>query len=472
MVGKTIFEKIEYINGVSREDSLAVGKLASMWSDAISYIDITETDVFKARFGNSEFYNVYLRTMYAKLNELGIPVTIFDRDIQTYLDSCMLARCDTSNANFSENIDGFDGLKESIVKVIGVYSTDDSVNMFLSSPLAKIPRWIVMALRNKYETPDKQFHMYSAKLPDDMPYIESYDLALVKRIPDAVREAEFSKGIKVIKPHTKFVQTEDVKVEDLGYTYFTVQPKMNGMKAIVRNNRVYSDDLNVLDIKPETLIAKKLPDDVYIVGEIWSKTLPRNEVVGLIKRGEFTEDMLFTAFDYVNLKVDEPYYIRFRHLTDLNIPVAKTLTTVNAEKPYSCNLIKLLDFVNEPCYDGIVIRDMSSSYDDPKQMVAIKKSADVDVRVKFISKTKNDSYVYDISTDDDGTEIVIGKTFATKLKFNVGDIIEVVALETNLYDDKLTLYGVNVADISTNKKPDTKDDIINAAKKAGTLNEM
>jgi len=380
---------------------------------------------------------------------------------------------------------GFIRLVGSTVNSIDTFTRDpdeSDVDIYVDMPAEEVPTWI-----------HKKLHLMLSKIfgkPVQLIYqnpevngptedaIVLYDLVLMKRIEYEPAYSDFKdtvelsstkkvtfKDIKLPKSFKTIYGLDNLSAKDIPFDNYVIQPKYNGMKVVIFNGGkdVYSEGGNNLPLDLSQIFVEKVPDNYVFVGEVWSDTLPRQTVIGKVKKGEMDKELTVTIYDVAYPEED--------YRTQLQM-IKKYVKPKHRVKNFS-SINDAIKFVEKhPEFDGLIIKDLDTTSHDKKFMFKVKKEADIDVQVIRRLRNKNGTYKYEVGYLD-GTNIVsLGETFSTKLKFEPNDIIEISCGEINYYEDNDVIkgYAMRVKGPSNNSKPYTKKKIIRIAKESGLLN--
>jgi predicted nucleotidyltransferase len=381
-------------------------------------------------------------------------------------------------------------VKRGFVKLVGSHVNQTNkphefsdIDIYIDMPAETVPTWmhkkLHLMLSKLFDKPVQLIYQNSDVNGPTEDAVTLYDLVLVKRVEyEPVyfesNEIELStndigkminiKNVKIFKPYKAFYGLENISVKDIPYDNYIIEPKYNGMRVIIFDGgkEVYSEDRNKLPLDLSYVFSDKVPNTYVFSGEIWSDVLPRQTVIGKVKKGEMNKEMNVTIYDVLN--PDEDYRTQLQIIRKYVNPKYRVKTFDSLG-----NTIKFVE--KHPEYDGIIIKDLDTIASDKKRMIKVKKEADIDVQILKVYKNKNGTYKYEVGYSDNNEVKSLGKTFSTKQKFDIGDIVEIACEEIEYYSDgTISGYAMNVKGISNNTQPYDKKEIIKIAKDSGVLN--
>jgi len=381
-------------------------------------------------------------------------------------------------------------VKRGFVKLVGSHVNQTNkphefsdIDIYIDMPAETVPTWmhkkLHLMLSKLFDKPVQLIYQNSDVNGPTEDAVTLYDLVLVKRVEyEPVyfesNEIELStndigkminiKNVKIFKPYKAFYGLENISVKDIPYDNYIIEPKYNGMRVIIFDGgkEVYSEDRNKLPLDLSYVFSDKVPNTYVFSGEIWSDVLPRQTVIGKVKKGEMNKEMNVTIYDVLN--PDEDYRTQLQIIRKYVNPKYRVKTFDSLG-----NTIKFVE--KHPEYDGIIIKDLDTIASDKKRMIKVKKEADIDVQILKVYKNKNGTYKYEVGYSDNNEVKSLGKTFSTKQKFDIGDIVEIACEEIEYYNDgTISGYAMNVKGISNNTQPYDKKEIIKIAKDSGVLN--
>ena len=284
-----------------------------------------------------------------------------------------------------------------------------------------------------------------------------------------------------------------------------VEPKLNGFRVVLAKEgdkvKIMTEGKKDLTKKfPE--IEKKLrsiPDDFLLDASMGIERdgtpLPRIKLMTLMaEKPELEENdvVVFTVFDLPFWKLDMhkmPFIERRKKLEQFYNKYLKSsphfqitpYTRVSSKQELEAAFRK---FQKLPQSEGIVIKDVKSTWDpggSESGWAKLKKEAEIKVQVIESEKTKDgkNTYVcgvlkgeldYKNVKEFKGEElIVLGKTYATDIKAEPGDILT-IGVEEIIPNNKLVWLGPRVIDIDKDRsKPYYAHQVISIAEAANIL---
>ena len=289
------------------------------------------------------------------------------------------------------------------------------------------------------------------------------------------------------KPMYRIFELDDLK-ELKGFTgEWLVQEKYDGMRIQLHKKKddikIYSyNKKDITDKCPEQVkhLKKKQFGDCILDGELVlfddDEPLHRASVIAHIFKNKKGGELRAHVFDIMHHDGkdihDEP--LRERHNTllyqfsqhssdALAFPSKKDTRVADSIKEvgeYAKDIMEL------PASEGVVIKDMESTYPITKKKnskwVKWKKFVDLDVVVLDKKSTKSGMYTYTMgvgpvsaedartykTTDlDDKAYVPVGKALNTKEKVNIGDIVRVKVDEVKKNKKGFNLYSAKVIEI-------------------------
>ena len=284
-----------------------------------------------------------------------------------------------------------------------------------------------------------------------------------------------------------------------------VEPKLNGFRVVLAKEgnraKIMTEGKKDLTKKfPE--IEKKLisiPDDFLLDASMGierdGRPLPRIKLMTLMaEKPELQENdvVVFTVFDLPFWKLDMhemPFIERRKKLEQFYNKYLKSsphfqitpYTKAKSKKDLESAFKK---FQKLPQSEGIVIKDVKSTWDpggSESGWAKLKKEAEIKVQVIESEKTKDgkNTYIcgvlkgeldYKNTKEFKGDELVVlGKTYATDIKANPGDILT-VGVEEIIPNDELVWLGPRVIDVDKDRtKPYYAHQVITIAEAANIL---
>jgi len=282
------------------------------------------------------------------------------------------------------------------------------------------------------------------------------------------------------------------------------EPKLNGIRVVIckQGDRVKILTENRKDRSksfPQIIEQlKKIKDDFILDGSMGiernGKPLPRIKLMTLIsEKPELEENdvVVFTVFDlpYLNEDLHEKPFIERRkklesfynqHLKGSKNFDITEYKRVNNRTELEATFRK---FAKYPQSEGIVIKDVNSTWSTTGResgWAKLKVEAEIKAMVLKVHKVK-DGYNYHcgvLKGNSDFKNVVrvgdmevveLGKTYNTKLKAKVGDILT-IAVEEIIPNDELSWLGARVIDIDPERKePYFANQVITIARNANIL---
>lgn len=261
-----------------------------------------------------------------------------------------------------------------------------------------------------------------------------------------------------------------------------VEKKYDGFRCIIRVEngkvKITSEDTDkpLNDYLPKEFVKEfeKIKDSVILDGEL--ELYAEEDVQGMLnfdyKKGDKIEriDMksflskkpagkfsaVYNVFDivYFNEPINELPYVERRKILHKVISNLDSKIVKKVEMFIVKNKKELLDAIKKVSKmkysEGAMIKSLLFKYNlsgKSGEIAKAKNYKELVVKVEKVEKTKSEAYIYTCSLAD-GT--VIGKTYATKLKLNKGDILEVRVAEVKYENGKLSWDNP----IPHSKKPD------------------
>lgn len=160
-------------------------------------------------------------------------------------------------------------------------------------------------------------------------------------------------------------QSFDKKEKDIVYPCF-IQPKLDGVRCIQKNGKLYSRKGTEFSEYLNSLLILNIPENIILDGEIYadSSIMPFETLVGLVKRNQNAPDpvliqkLKYIIFDvYFKDEPDSPFEERLKWL-NTNIPNCILTETVENKNEL---MTKYSNYLNEN-YEGIMIRNKLGRY--------------------------------------------------------------------------------------------------------------
>jgi DNA ligase-1 len=193
-----------------------------------------------------------------------------------------------------------------------------------------------------------------------------------------------------------YAQYFDKRAKYIDYKSAYVQPKLDGVRAIIKkdnnNITIYSKNglelYNLNHIKSDLIMFfGSVPENIVFDGELYTNNLLFNKINGFVRRKEGLTDtekreikkIKFHMFDCFDLKNDKwSFKTRYRYIKELfdrynfvyethnslylqNLILVKTISVLNEQQIYDYNN----EFVNDG-YEGIIIRNGKGYYKNNK----------------------------------------------------------------------------------------------------------
>jgi len=297
---------------------------------------------------------------------------------------------------------------------------------------------------------------------------------------------------------TEAFKAEDIQEWAKGKT-LVAEPKLNGFRAVIEKKgsriRIKTEGGKDLTKKfPEiTKTLSYLPEDFILDASMGieksGKPLPRIKLMTLMAdKPALAEDenVVFTMFDmpyYGNQDYHTMYWSARRKILQrfykakLERNPHFDITPTRFPKGMQGINAAFTAFANLPQSEGIMLKDVESTWSTDGSETGwakIKKEVEIKVKVLEINKTGKGAYVYNagVFTDDGHKEIKpLGKTFSTKIKASVNDIITVGVEEILPEPDSwISWLGPRVIDVDPDRKePYDVPQIVGIAERGGIL---
>ncbi|MHA1288245.1 MAG: ATP-dependent DNA ligase [Candidatus Thorarchaeota archaeon] len=282
------------------------------------------------------------------------------------------------------------------------------------------------------------------------------------------------------------------------------EPKLNGIRVVIckQGDRIKILTENRKDRSksfPQIIEQlKKIKDDFILDGsmgiERGGKPLPRIKLMTLMSEKPQLEEndvIIFTVFDLPYLNEDlhkKPFIERRKKLESFysqHLKGSKNFDITEYKKVSNRAELEAAfrKFAKYPQSEGIVIKDVNSTWSTTGResgWAKLKVEAEIKAMVLKVHKVK-DGYNYHcgvLKGNSDFKNVVrvgdmeiveLGKTYNTKLKAKVGDILT-IAVEEIIPNDELSWLGARVIDIDLERKePYFANQVITIARNANIL---
>ena len=202
-----------------------------------------------------------------------------------------------------------------------------------------------------------------------------------------------------------------------------VQPKLDGVRCVVVDNKLYSRNGNRFPVLPHIEDELKLNnrDNLILDGELFTDDINFEKIVGLVKKFKKSEEdeknsekIYLYVFDYIDSKLT--YEQRLKNLNNF-FEKNKNMKNIKQVKTEECkkeeNINDFLEKYTKEGFEGVIIRNKNGIYEENNRSVNLQKLK------KFIDE---EFEIIDYTTPNIGKEvgcvIWICKTKEGK-KFNV-----------------------------------------------------
>ena len=236
------------------------------------------------------------------------------------------------------------------------------------------------------------------------------------------KEGKGNKKITIRTYYPMLAHQYENKKKEIKFPCF-VQPKLDGVRCVVVNNKLYSRNGNRFPELPhiENELSLLNKDNLILDGELYTDDINFEKIVGLVKKFKKSEEdeknsekIYLNVFDYIDHKL--PYEQRMKNLDNF-FEKNKNMKYIKQVKTEECkNQEAIYDFLEKYTkegYEGVIIRNKKGNYEENSRSVNLQKLK------KFIDE---EFEIIDYTTPDTGKEvgcvIWICKTKDGK-KFNV-----------------------------------------------------
>ena len=236
------------------------------------------------------------------------------------------------------------------------------------------------------------------------------------------KEEKGNKKITIRTYYPMLAHQYENKKKEIKFPCF-VQPKLDGVRCVVVNNKLYSRNGNRFPELPhiENELSLLNKDNLILDGELYTDDINFEKIVGLVKKFKKSEEdeknsekIYLNVFDYIHNKL--PYEQRMKNLDNF-FEKNKNMKYIKQVKTEECkNQEAIYDFLEKYTkegYEGVIIRNKKGNYEENSRSVNLQKLK------KFIDE---EFEIIDYTTPDTGKEvgcvIWICKTKDGK-KFNV-----------------------------------------------------
>ena len=214
----------------------------------------------------------------------------------------------------------------------------------------------------------------------------------------------------------------NIKKSEIKFPCF-VQPKLDGVRCVVVDNKLYSRNGNRFPVLPHIEDELKLNnrDNLILDGELFTDDINFEKIVGLVKKFKKSEEdeknsekIYLNVFDYIDSKLT--YEQRLKNLNNF-FEKNKNMKNIKQVKTEECkkeeNINDFLEKYTKEGFEGVIIRNKNGIYEENNRSVNLQKLK------KFIDE---EFEIIDYTTPNIGKEvgcvIWICKTKEGK-KFNV-----------------------------------------------------
>ena len=236
------------------------------------------------------------------------------------------------------------------------------------------------------------------------------------------KEGKGNKKITIRTYYPMLAHQYENKKKEIKFPCF-VQPKLDGVRCVVVNNKLYSRNGNRFPELPhiENELSLLNKDNLILDGELYTDDINFEKIVGLVKKFKKSEEdeknsekIYLNVFDYIDKKL--PYEQRMKNLDNF-FEKNKNMKYIKQVKTEECNnekqVMEFLDKYTSEGYEGVIIRNKKGKYAENARSNNLQKLK------KFIDE---EFEIIDFTTPKTGKEIGcvvwICKTKEGK-KFNV-----------------------------------------------------
>ena len=195
------------------------------------------------------------------------------------------------------------------------------------------------------------------------------------------------------------------KKKDIKFPCF-VQPKLDGVRCVVVNYKLYSRNGNRFPELPHIENELKLfnSDNLILDGELYTDDINFEKIVGLVKKFKKSEEdeknsekIYLNVFDYIDNKLT--YDQRMKNLDDF-FEKNKNMKYIKQVKTEECikeeNINDFLEKYTKEGYEGLIIRNKKGKYEENSRSINLQKLK------KFIDE---EFEIIDYTTPDTGKEV-------------------------------------------------------------------
>ena len=195
------------------------------------------------------------------------------------------------------------------------------------------------------------------------------------------------------------------KKKDIKFPCF-VQPKLDGVRCVVVNYKLYSRNGNRFPELPHIENELKLfnSDNLILDGELYTDDINFEKIVGLVKKFKKSEEdeknsekIYLNVFDYIDNKLT--YEQRMKNLDDF-FEKNKNMKYIKQVKTEEClkeeNINDFLEKYTKEGYEGLIIRNKKGIYEENSRSINLQKLK------KFIDE---EFEIIDYTTPDTGKEV-------------------------------------------------------------------
>ncbi len=237
-----------------------------------------------------------------------------------------------------------------------------------------------------------------------------------------IKDKKKTKKISIRTYYPMLAHQYNHKKKDIKFPCY-VQPKLDGVRCLVVNNKLYSRNGIRFPALPhiEDELKKNNYDNLILDGELYTDNINFEKIVGLVKKEKKTKEeeknslqIYLNVFDYIDNYL--PFSQRLNNLNTFfeknkNIKYIKQVKTEICAKEENVN--EFLEKYTKEGFEGVIIRNKKGKYEENVRSVNLQKLK------KFIDE---EFEIIDYTTPNIGKEegcvIWICKTKEGK-KFNV-----------------------------------------------------
>lgn len=174
---------------------------------------------------------------------------------------------------------------------------------------------------------------------------------------------------------------------DPKFNFVYVQPKLDGVRAIMRNGVFYTRSGQIITCL-DHIAGAGAEADVILDGELWSPDMTFNDLSGLIRRKEADKSSVqYHVFDIVNMDVN--FHTRYNYLQSLKL--GDNTYLVNTYMSGPDELSGYHDLFTQQKYEGIIIRQPGNMYVNRRATTCLKYKTFFDAEFYLDGMTASDT---------------------------------------------------------------------------------